>query len=211
MRVVLADDHSLFRDGIASLLEQAGYEVVAQAEDGQMALDAIRLHKPDLVLLDVVMTGMDGVETLQHIKAEWPQIKVVMLTVSDADEHLFASIRSGANGYILKGVKANEFLEMLAGLERGEAAISRKTAARLISGFQALTRQKETRNKLSGRELETLRLMGHGLSNRAIAEQMFVSENTIKYHIRNILHKLEVQNRTEAVALALREGLIEQK
>jgi DNA-binding NarL/FixJ family response regulator len=100
---------------------------------------------------------------------------------------------------------------MLAGLKQGEAAISRRTATRLISGFQTLTHQKETRDKLSARELETLRLMGQGLSNKSIAESMFISENTVKYHIRNILRKLEVQNRTEAVALALREGLIEEK
>jgi DNA-binding NarL/FixJ family response regulator len=211
MRIVLADDHSLFRDGIASLLEQAGYEVVAQANSGQTALEVVRKHKPDLVLLDILMSGMGGIETLQIIKNEFPETRVVILTVSDADEDLFDSIRSGADGYILKGVKAEEFLDMLSGLERGEAAISRKTATRLISGFQTLTQEKETRNKLSTRELETLELMGKGLSNRAIAERMFISQNTVKYHIRNILRKLTVQNRTEAVALALREGIIEEK
>jgi DNA-binding NarL/FixJ family response regulator len=211
MRVVLADDHSLFRDGIASLLEQAGYEVVAQADNGQAALEAVRKLHPDLVLLDIVMSGMSGLETLQIIKTEIPETRVVMLTVSDSDEDLFDSIRSGADGYILKGVKADEFLDLLAGLRRGEAAISRKTATRLISGFQSLTQQQETRNRLSARELETLGLMGEGLSNRAIAERMFISENTVKYHIRNILQKLTVQNRTEAVALAFREGLIEEK
>jgi len=211
MRVVLADDHSLFRDGIASLLEQAGYDVVAQADSGDTALIAVRKHKPDLVLLDIIMSGVNGLEVLRQIKTEWPQIQVVMLTVSDADDHLFESIRYGADGYILKGVRADEFLDMLAGLSRGEAAISRKTATRLISGFQTLNRKEETRNKLSTRELETLKLMGQGLSNKAIAERMFISDNTVKYHIRNILQKLAVQNRTEAVALALREGLIERK
>jgi len=211
MRVVLADDHSLFRDGIASLLEQAGYEVVAQADNDETTLTAVRKHQPDLVLLDIIMTGVNGIEVLRQIKTEWPQIRVVMLTVSDSDDHLFESIRSGADGYILKGVRADEFLDMLAGLSRGEAAISRKTATRLISGFQTLNQKEETRNKLSARELETLGLMGQGLSNKAIAESMFISDNTVKYHIRNILQKLAVQNRTEAVALALREGLIEEK
>ena len=109
MRIVLADDHSLFRDGIASLLEQAGYEVVAQSNNGESTLEAVRQYQPDLVLLDIMMAGMNGVEVLRQIKADWPKIQVVMLTVSDADEHLFDSIRTGANGYILKGVKAKEF------------------------------------------------------------------------------------------------------
>ena len=211
MRIVLADDHSLFRDGIASLLEQAGYDVVAQSNNGESTLEAVRQYQPDLVLLDIMMAGMNGVEVLRQIKADWPKIQVVMLTVSDADEHLFDSIRTGANGYILKGVKAKEFLDLIAGLERGEAAISRQTATRLMAGFQTLTQQKETREKLSPRELETLKLMGQGLSNKSIAEQMFISQNTVKYHIRNILQKLTVQNRTEAVAFALREGLIQEE
>ena len=169
MRVVLADDHSLFRDGIASLLEQAGYEVVAQADDGLQTIAAVRKLKPDLVLLDIVMGEMNGLEALEIIKAEFPQTYVVMLTVSTEDDDLFAAIRAGADGFILKGVKAKEFLDLLSGLERGEAAISRRTATRLVAGFQTLTRQKETLGKLSAREVEALALMGRGLSNKLIA------------------------------------------
>ncbi|MFC1996789.1 response regulator [Chloroflexota bacterium] len=208
MRVVVADDHSLFRDGITSLLEAAGYEVVAQSSDGQGAVEAVQSTHPDLVLLDISMPKMDGLEALQLIKAEFPETHVVILTVSDDDEDLFATIRSGADGYLHKDLNASEFLEMLAGLERGEAAITRKTAARLMSGFQNLAEQTESADPLTEREIQLLRWMVEGYSNKAIAKELFISENTVKYHIRNIFQKLEVQNRTEAVAYALREGLI---
>lgn len=208
MRVVVADDHSLFRDGITSLLEAAGHEVVEQSNDGYTAVKAVQQYKPDLVLLDISMPNMDGLEALQLIKAEYPETLVVMLTVSDNDDDLFSSIKAGADGYLQKDLNANEFLEMLAGLERGEAAITRKTATRLMSGFQSLTQPAEQDDQLTQREIQMLRWMGEGFSNKAIAQQLFISENTVKYHIRNILQKLRVQNRTEAVAYALREGII---
>lgn len=209
MRVVVVDDHSLFRDGITSLLEAAGHEVVEQSNDGLAAVQAVRRLKPDLVLMDISMPRMDGLTALETIKEEAPEIRVVILTVSDADEDLFAAIRAGADGYLLKDLNASEFLAMLDGLNRGEAAITRKTAARLMSGFQNLARPPEEVHQLTKREMQMLRWMGEGYSNKAIAEQLFISENTVKYHIRNILQKLGVQNRTEAVALALREGLLE--
>ena len=208
MRVVIADDHSLFRDGITSLLEAAGHMVVEQANDGNEAIQAVRQQQPDLVLLDISMPSMDGIEALEAIKTEFPQTFVVILTVSDADEDLFAAIRAGADGYLLKDLNAKEFLAMLDGLSKGEAAVTRKTAARLINGFQTLTRQAESESQLTKREIQMLRWMGEGYSNKAIAQQLFISENTVKYHIRNILQKLGVQNRTEAVAFAMREGLI---
>ena len=206
--VVVADDHSLFRDGVTSLLEAAGYEVVEQSNDGQGAVEAVRKTHPDLVLLDISMPKMDGLEALQLIKAEFPETRVVILTVSEDDDDLFTSIRAGADGFLHKDLDASEFLEMLAGLERGEAAITRKTAARLMSGFQQLTEQTDNADALTKREIQLLHWMVEGHSNRVIAKELFISENTVKYHIRNIFQKLEVQNRTEAVAYALREGLI---
>ncbi len=209
-RVIVADDHSLFRDGITSLLEAAGYEVVEQVGDGEMAIDAVRRLNPDLILLDITMPQKDGIEALQVIKDEYPQVRVVMLTVSDDDEDLFVAIQSGADGYLLKDLNSDEFLEMLKGLEIGEAAISRRMTSRLFSGFQELSKQTEgSRNLFTERELELLGLMADGLSNKGIAEKLFISENTVKYHIRNILQKFGVQNRTEAVAMAIRQGLLE--
>jgi DNA-binding NarL/FixJ family response regulator len=209
-RVIVADDHSLFRDGITSLLEAAGYDVVEQVGDGEMAVEAVKRLNPDLVLLDITMPTMTGVEALQIIKSENPKTHVVMLTVSDEDENLFAAIQAGADGYLLKDLNSEEFLEMLRGLEVGEAAISRRMTTRLMSGFQELSEQTDTsRNKITERELELLYLMADGLSNKGIAEELFISENTVKYHIRNILQKFGVQNRTEAVALAIRQGYLE--
>jgi DNA-binding NarL/FixJ family response regulator len=208
MRVVVADDHSLFRDGITSLLEAAGYEVVEQCGDGQEAVEAVKRLQPDLVLLDISMPKMGGLEALELIKAELPDTRVVILTVSDDDDDLFATTRAGANGYLQKDLDASEFLEMLAGLERGEAAITRKTAARLMSAFQDLSKQEDDDNQLTKREIQLLGWMVEGYSNKAIAQQLFISENTVKYHIRNILQKLDVHNRTEAVSYALREGLV---
>lgn len=211
MRVVVADDHSLFRDGIISLLEAAEYDVVAQVGDGLSALDAVRRHKPDLVLLDISMPEMNGLEALQQIKAEAPNIKVVILTVSVADEDLFQAIETGADGYLLKDLDANEFLAILEGIQKGEAAVTRKIAARIMGRVKDLAQLNgQEKEVLSPREVEVLSLLGEGLQNRVIAERLFVSENTVKYHVRNILQKLGAQNRTEAVAQAMRIGLIDQ-
>lgn len=209
-RVVVVDDHPLFLDGVVSLLNAAGYEVVGKAEDGKQALALVKDLEPDLVLLDIGMPGQDGLATLKAIKRDRPQIRVVMLTVSDRDEDLFAAIQAGADGYLLKDMKSSEFIARLDGLWRGEAAVDGKTTVRLMQGLQGiLPRQNDFSEQLTEREIETLRLLGEGLSNRDIAERLFISENTVKFHVRNILQKLGVQNRTEAVALAFRRGLIE--
>jgi DNA-binding NarL/FixJ family response regulator len=210
-RVIVADDHSLFRDGITSLLEAAGYEVVEQVGDGDMAIEAVRRQRPDLVLLDITMPKKNGIEALKVIKSEFPECRVVMLTVSVEDEDLFAAIQFGADGYLLKDLRSDEFLMMLEGLEKGEAAMSRKMTARLISGYQELSAKAgESKNQLTDRELELLFFVAEGSSNKEIAKTLFISENTVKYHIRNILQKFGVQNRTEAVALAIRQGLLEE-
>lgn len=209
-RVVVVDDHSLFLDGITSLLESAGYTIAGQAVDGRSALEIIRETQPDLVLLDIKMPHMDGRQVLKSVKEEFPMIKVVMLTVSENDDDFFDAIKSGADGYLLKDLNAKEFFEMLKGLEQGIAAINRKMTTRLMNEFQQISSQgDQNQNCLTKRELELITLMVNGLSNKAIAERLFISENTVKYHIRNILQKLGVQNRTEAAALALREGIID--
>jgi DNA-binding NarL/FixJ family response regulator len=209
MRVLVADDHSLFRDGIVSLLEAAGFTVIGQVGDGVAAVAAARDLQPDLVLMDITMPEMTGLEALRQMRAEMPDIQVVMLTVSDADEDLFEAIRLGARGYLLKSLNANEFLEILEGIKRGEAALTRKTAAQLMDGFATLSHDKSrAADILTRREFQLLQLLVEGLPNKAIAERMSLSENTVKYHIKNILQKLGVQNRTEAATHALRDGLI---
>ena len=209
MRIILVDDHALFRDGLASLLERSGHEVIAQLENGQQAIELICNMNPDLVLMDIRMPKVDGITALQKIKEVCPETLVVMLTISDTDADLFAAIQAGADGYLLKGLNTNEFLEMLAGLERGEAAITRIMTTRLLAGMRQIEKQSQINDKLTPREIQILNLLGKGLSNHQIADQLFISENTVKYHVRNLLGKLGVKNRTEAVSYALREGLID--
>jgi len=209
MRVLVADDHSLFRDGIVSLLEAAGFEVIGQVGDGRAAVEAAQRLRPDLVLMDITMPQMSGLEALRRIKAELPEVQVVMLTVSDDDADLIEAVKSGARGYLLKNLTADEFLDMLGGLERGEAAMTRQTTARLLQGLADLSQPRaEPMEGLTQREIELLRLVAEGLSNKAIAQALSISENTVKYHLKNILQKLGVQNRAEAVAHALRAGLL---
>ena len=210
MRVLVADDHSLFRDGIVSLLEAAGHQVIGQVGDGRAAVEAALELKPDLVLLDITMPIMDGPQALRKIKAELPETQVVMLTVSDEDELLLDSVSSGASGYMLKSLTAEEFLDLLQGLENGEAALTGKMTARLIKGVADRPQPREQPfNALSAREIELLGLVAAGHSNKAVADLLSISENTVKYHMKNILQKLAAKNRTQAVTQAIRAGLLE--
>lgn len=203
-RVVVADDHSLFRDGIVSLLEAAGYDVVSQAGEGGAAVEAALRLRPDLVLMDVTMPGVTGLEALRRIRAAWPEARVVMLTASDENDDLFAAVDAGACGYLLKSLGSEEFLRMLAGVEQGEAAMTRQTTNRLLQG---LSRRSQPAVSFTAREEQLLSLLSSGLSNKAIAQAMSLSENTVKYHLKNILQKLHVHNRTEAAAYAIRTQL----
>jgi len=215
VRVLLVDDHPLVRDGIASLLAARGLEVVGQAGDGLEALDKARLLQPDVILMDVRMPGLNGLEATRLIKTEIPEIKIVMLTVSDDDQDLFDAIRSGAEGYLLKSLSGADFFDLLEGVDRGEAPISPVMAAKILSEFAQQTTHGPARGAtapnreiLTDREVEVLRLVVKGLSNREIAGGLTISENTVKFHLKNILAKLHARNRTEAVAYALRTGLV---
>jgi DNA-binding NarL/FixJ family response regulator len=210
VRILVADDHSLFRDGLVSLLEAAGFEVVGQVGDGRAAVEAALALRPDAVLMDIAMPGMKGLEALRKIRGEWPEAKVVMLTASDDETSLFEAVEAGAQGYLLKSLNADEFVEMLNGLERGEAAMTRQTTARLLTGLSQLAQtHAPTPEELTPREVELLELMVKGLSNKEIAQAVSLSENTVKYHVKHILQKLGVQNRTEAAVQALKFGLLE--
>lgn len=209
LRVLVADDHSLFRDGLVSLLEAAGYEIAAQVGDGQEALIQAKRTRPDLILLDLSMPRLNGLEALPQLLEIVPDAKIVILTVSEDDDDLLKVIQAGAHGYLVKNLNAEDFLELLSGLERGEAAVTRRTAARLMSKLaeNRLPMKTATEN-LTARELELLELVGEGFSNRALSEKLSISTNTVKYHLKNIFQKLGVQNRAEAVAHAIRTGIL---
>ena len=212
MRVLIADDHALFRDGIASLLRAWGMEVAGQASDGLDALEQARELRPDLILMDITMPRCNGLEATRLIKAEMPETKIVMVTVSDEEEDLFEAIKSGAQGYVLKNMPGEEFGRVLTDIASGEAPLSRGLAAKILGEFARLTRESapkdSAKDELSERECEVLQLVANGATNKEIAAQLFISENTVNYHMKNILAKLHLRNRAQAVAYALQSGLV---
>ena len=212
MRVLVADDHSLFRDGLVSLLEAADFSVIGQAGDGQDAIVQALSLRPDLILLDLHMPIMNGLDALRQIRKQLPDVLIVMLTVSDDENNLLEAIKAGADGYLLKHLNSQAFIKAINGLQRGEAAITRTATTKVMKSLAALSTQKETLKPeivLSDRELEILKLVAEGHSNQSISQKISLSENTIKYHLKNILQKLNAHTRMEAVIFAMRNGLIE--
>ena len=214
IRVLLADPHALFRRGVRMVLdEEAGIEVVAECADGLDAVDRIAELAPDLVLIDVRMPGISGVEVTRRARSLVPNVKVAILTVSEDDEDLFAAVRAGATGYLLKEVSIEELPAAVRAVARGQSLISPSMASRLLTEFNALSRrveeQRGTAPRLSDRELEVLRLVARGLSNKDIAAELVIAENTVKNHVRNILEKLQLRSRMEAAMYAVREKLVD--
>ncbi|MBI4319749.1 MAG: response regulator transcription factor [Chloroflexi bacterium] len=209
MRILLADDHALFRDGLASLLRAMKMNVVGQASDGLEALEKARALRPALILMDIGMPRCDGLEATRRIKAEMPEIKVIMLTVSDDRDDLFEAIKSGAHGYLLKNLSAEEFGAMLARIATGEVALSPTLATRIWKEFsREKSSAQDAEDSLSKREMEVLQLAAKGQTNKEIGAGLFVSESTVKYHIKNILGKLHLKNRSQVVAFAIRKGMV---
>lgn len=211
MRVLLVDDHALFRAGLSSLLEAFGLVVVGQAGDGDEAIARARELHPDLIFMDITMPRRNGLEATRAIKAEMPDTKVVMLTVSDDERDLFEAIKSGAEGYLLKNMQADEFEEFLLRLGRGEPLISSLLAQKLLREFARLKEaegQMAGKESLSEREQEVLQLVARGSTNKEIADSLVISENTVNFHMKNILGKLHLRNRAEVVAWAYEHGLL---
>jgi DNA-binding NarL/FixJ family response regulator len=207
LRLLLVDDHTLFREGLISLLSyQDDFIVVGEAEDAESALEQVRALQPDIVLMDVELPGEDGVAATQRLKLEMPEITVVMLTVHDDSQTLFEAIKVGAQGYLVKNVRSRELLEQLRGLARGEAAISRRMAARILEEIRGETGPYGPGEELTDRELEVLELVAARLSNAEIAERLVISEHTVKNHMKSILSKLHLHNRHQAAAYGIARG-----
>lgn len=209
-RILLADDHILFRKGLAQLLNsQPDFQVIGEAADGLEALEKARELMPDLILMDIDMPRCDGREATRLIKAEMPYVVIVVLTVSDDEQDLFAAIKNGAQGYLLKKIDPADLFEQLRGLASGEAALSRLMANKILREFVRVGTQLPRRKEeaLTDREQQVLQLVARGLTNREIAESLVIAENTVKNHLRNILSKLHLDNRVQAAAYALREGM----
>jgi DNA-binding NarL/FixJ family response regulator len=212
VRVLIVDDHPLFAEGLRNLLTERGVDVVGTAHDGHEAVTRARALRPDVVLMDVTMPRLDGVEATRALKAVFPEVTVIMLTQAADDDHLFAAIAAGASGYVLKSEPTDTFLRLLEGVARGEAAISPALAERLLREFArlaALDRPDGTAgDQLTGRQLEVLRLVADGMLYKQVAARIGVSERAVKYHMAEILARLHVQNRAEAIAYARRLGLV---
>ena len=214
IRVLLVDDQPLFRTAIASLLSgQPDMEVVGQADNGVIGVEKAHELKPDLVVMDVEMPVMDGVEATRLLHEQLPDIKVVMLTVSESDDHLFQAIRNGAQGYLLKDLRPDQLFDMLRSVMKGETPISPAVAGMLLSEIRkgTLTTVDAPTAKeappITARELEILQLVADGLSNRQIGHRLSITEGTVKNHVHNALEKLGLDNRIQAASYIVRQGL----
>ena len=215
IRVLIADDQALFRRGLYVVLgTEDGIEVVAEAENGEDAIEKARELAPDVVLMDVRMPRVNGIESARQIRADVPTTKILMLTVSDEEDDLYEAVKAGANGYLLKEISVEEVAEAIRAVVQGQSLISPSMASKLLNEFNALVKRAEEKQQfpaptLTSREVEVLRLVAKGMSNREIADELYISENTVKNHVRNILEKLHLHNRMEAVIYAVRERLLD--
>jgi DNA-binding NarL/FixJ family response regulator len=215
IRVLIVDDHALFRRGLEIVLAQEpDLELVGQAADGEEAVRKATDLLPDVVLLDVRMPKRGGIEACAAIKGVVPSTKVIMLTTSDEEADLYGAIRAGANGYLLKEISIDEVATGIRAVHEGQSLISPSMASKLLSEFAVMMKKTSERQevptpRLTDRELQVLKLVARGLNNREIARQLFISENTVKNHVRNILDKLQLHSRMEAVFYAVREKLFE--
>ncbi len=211
LRVLVADDHRLFRQGLIGLMNTRRdlVEVVGEAATGPEAVRMAQLLQPDLVLMDINMPETNGLQAAHSLRRTLPRTAIVMLTASEADEHLYEAMRLGAAGYLLKSLDADELFELLGGVAEGEPALTRAMAARLVKNFAQRHPQAAPEGEsLTDREIEVLRMVARGASNPEIAQALCITVNTVKVHLRNILDKLQLHNRTQAATYAVQSGLI---
>ncbi len=212
IRILIVDDHEMVRDGLAVMLSrQDDFSVVGEAQNGLEAVEKTRELQPDVVLMDLRMPELNGVDAMRRIRDELPDLKFLVLTTYDTDEYIFDAIEAGAKGYLLKDASREELFRAVRAVHRGESLIEPGVQSRLLDRLAQLSRQatlSSSNDTLSGRETEVLQLMAHGSANKAIAAVLSISESTVKTHVSNIFQKLEVGQRTEAVTKAMSLGII---
>lgn len=211
MKTLLVDDHALVLEGLKSILNAKGIEVVGTARNGAEALLQYEMYEPDLVLMDIQMAGCDGIQTTRLIKKEYPAAKIVMLTAFEDEDNLMAAIKAGASGYLLKDMEAESFIRQLTGIAAGEMPLAPRLAERLLHELSCHKQAEQasvSNGGLTDKQIKLVQLLTRGLTYREIAAQLELKESTIKYHVKEILSKLGLPNRTQLIAYALREGFI---
>ena len=210
MKIIIVDDHVLFREGLAAIIRsESDIEVIGQAGTVQEAIEIVRELKPEMVLMDFGLPDGTGADATRTILTEHPECKIIFLTMSEEDEDLFAAIRSGAKGYLLKNMHPSKLISTLRSVQKGESALSRSMTMRLMEELARTTEPPRPGDPtLTRRELEVLRELASGLSNQEIAERLFISENTVKYHVHSILEKLNLSDRRDAALYAREHGLL---
>jgi DNA-binding NarL/FixJ family response regulator len=218
IRTMIVDDHALFRRGLEMVLNlESDIELVSEASDGAEAVEKAGETLPDVVLMDIRMPRSSGIEACRALKDVVPSAKIVMLTISDEEADLFEAIRAGASGYLLKDIPLDEVADTVRAVDGGQSLINPSMAGKLLTEFAILARREAASEppqqvpapKLTDREMQVLKLIARGMNNKDIAKELFISENTVKNHVRNILEKLQIHSRMEAVMVAVREKLIE--
>jgi DNA-binding NarL/FixJ family response regulator len=215
IKVLIADDHRVVREGLSAILRtKENIDVVGEAQDGQEAVEKARSLVPDVILMDVSMPRMGGVEATRVIKRELPHIGIVALTMYEEQQYIFDLVRAGATGYLLKDTDSSQIVKAIQSIYRGESLIHPSVASKILAEFSLLAQKKGKKpswveHDLTEREITVLRLVADGKTNKEIANSLDLSEKTVKNHVRNIFHKLQVYDRTQAAILAIRKGLIE--
>ena len=216
IKILLVDDHTLVREGFSKMLElESDFMVVGQASHCEEALKQVGTLNPDIVLMDIRLPGTNGIETTKMIKEKYPKVEVIVLSMYDEDEYIFESIKAGASGYVLKDISKDELVRAIRVVHSGESLIQPALAKKVLKEFAHLAKETHAPQKhtpireLSDREVEVLKLVAEGNSNKEIADKLSISEKTVKAHLRSTFRKLEVSDRAQAVAYAMRKGLVE--
>lgn len=207
IRLLIADDHAIVRKGLRALFNtEAGIEIVGEADNGRDAVKLAQELSPDVILLDLIMPLMDGIEAIEHIKKDNPQVKILILTSFADDDKVFPAIKAGALGYLLKDSSPDDLLNAIGCIYRGEPSLDPSVALKLMQEIHQTPEPSETANPLTRREVEVLQQVAQGMSNQEIASKLCISEQTVRNHVNHILDKLHLANRTQAALYALREG-----
>jgi len=207
IRLLIADDHAIVRSGIRALLETVDdIAVIGEAADGQQAVAAVARHQPDVVLMDLEMPVLDGIEAIQQVMARWLETRILVLTSFASDDRVFPAVKAGALGYLLKDSEPDALIQAIRQVHRGESSLHPKIARKLMQELSRPPAQPTTADPLTAREVEVLQVVAQGLSNQEIADKLVISEATVRSHISNILSKLHLASRTQVALYALREG-----